>query len=135
MTTHLPNAVAVAITAVACVLDDFVPRFSYLVESPALRFLALICRRKQTLSDGIRCQTEMRAKCEWTDRRTNSIALPAPAPLSKAGAVHHVALVVALGKLLIYFIVNTINDALVCSQKRSRIKTPAGLSGGRKLVQ
>lgn len=54
---------------------------------------------------------------EGTGGRTDSVALPAPASLSVAGAVHHVALIVALGKLLVYFIVDAINDALVCSQQ------------------
>ena len=59
------------------------------------------------------------------NRRTDSITLPAPASLSVAGAVHHVALFVALGKFLVYLIVSTINNALVCSQERGvqRIKT------------
>lgn len=64
---------------------------------------------------------------EWTERRTDSIALPAPASLSVAGAVHHVALFVALGKFLVYFIVNAINDALVCSQKRGNKGSKAHL--------
>lgn len=46
LTTHLPNAVAIAITVVALVLDDFVPGFSDLVEGLGLWFLALICWSK-----------------------------------------------------------------------------------------
>lgn len=41
-TPHLSNPVAIAITAVADVMDDFVPRISNLVEGPGLRFLTLI---------------------------------------------------------------------------------------------
>lgn len=50
LTTHLSNAIAIAITAVASVLDDFVPGVSYLVESPGLRLLALICWSKEATS-------------------------------------------------------------------------------------
>lgn len=65
------------------------------------------------------------------DGRTDSVALPAPASLAEAGAVHHVALLVALGKLLVYFIVHAIDNALVCSQKRGREDQNATSSHGR----
>lgn len=45
--------------------------------------------------------------------RTNSVTLPVSTSLSKAGAVHHVALVVALGEFLVYFIGQTINYTLI----------------------
>lgn len=61
LTTHLPNSVAVAITAVLLVMEDFVPGFSYLVESPGLWFLALICWSKGTTSLVRTCiKSEMR---------------------------------------------------------------------------
>lgn len=44
---------------------------------------------------------------------THSVTLPASTSLSIAGAVHHVALVMALGKFLVYFIVHAVDDALV----------------------
>lgn len=45
-TSHLSIAIAVAITAVANVMDDFVPRFPDLVECLGLWLLTLICCRK-----------------------------------------------------------------------------------------
>lgn len=43
-------------------MDDFVPGISYWVVNPGLRFVALICWRKQTtLLDGNCCKSEMRA--------------------------------------------------------------------------
>lgn len=66
-----------------------------------------------------------------TDKRTDSVALPAATSLSVAGAVHHVALLVAFGKFLVHFIVNAIDDALVCSQKRRRMDQNNTLSIGK----
>ena len=44
---------------------------------------------------------------------TDSVTLPASTSLPIAGAVHHVALIMALGKFLVYFIVHAVDDALV----------------------
>lgn len=72
LATHLPNAIAIAITAVVCVMDGFVPGFPYLVVSPGLRFLALICWRKQATSlDGNRCKSEVRANAPIPAQQMN----------------------------------------------------------------
>lgn len=48
---------------------------------------------------------------------TASVTLPASASLSKAGAVHHVALVMAFGEFLVYFIGQAINNTLICKKE------------------
>lgn len=53
-------------------------------------------------------------------QRTGGVALPASASLPVAGAVHHVALVVALGELLVYFIGKAVDDALICTCEHER---------------
>ena len=45
--------------------------------------------------------------------RTDGVTLPATTSLSVAGAVHHVALVVALGEFLVHFIVHAVNNTLI----------------------
>lgn len=44
---------------------------------------------------------------------TDGVALPAPTSLSIAGAVHHVAIVVAFGEFLVYLVVQAVNNALI----------------------
>lgn len=47
-TSHFSNPVAIAITAIADVMDDFVPCVSNLVECPSLRLLTLIyCKEEE----------------------------------------------------------------------------------------
>lgn len=44
-TSHLSNPIAIAVTSVVKVMDDFVPGVSDLIEGFGLWFLALICYR------------------------------------------------------------------------------------------
>lgn len=46
---------------------------------------------------------------------TNGVALPAATPLSKAGAVHHVAFIVLFGESLVHLIGQTVHNTLICS--------------------
>lgn len=45
-TSHLPNPVAIAITAIVDAMDSFIPRLSNLMEGFGLWLLALICFSK-----------------------------------------------------------------------------------------
>lgn len=49
---------------------------------------------------------------------TNSVTLPATTALSKAGAVHHVALLVLFGERLVHLVGETVHNALVCNRHR-----------------
>lgn len=49
----------------------------------------------------------------WSNKHTQGVALPPSTSLAIAGAVHHVAFVMPLGKFLVHLIVHTIHDALV----------------------
>lgn len=128
-TPKLSNSVAIAITVVASVINDFVPRFSNLIEGPGLWLLTLICWREQQRTHQVirmkgmkGCNAELCVSILilqplglMGNERTKGIALPASTSLPIAGAVHHIAFVMLLGKLLVYFIVQAINNALVCS--------------------
>lgn len=61
----------------------------------------------------------MRGGDVTTNRLTNGIALPAASPLAKAGAVHHVTLIVSLAEQLVHIIGQAINNALVWMGKRN----------------
>lgn len=56
---------------------------------------------------------------------TDGVALPAPTALAKAGAVHHVALFVALVKRLVHVVRLLIHDALICGTWRA-VVSPGG---------
>lgn len=61
---------------------------------------------------GIR-MTGKNAKCACNDKLTNGVTLPAATALAKAGAVHHVSLVVPLGEGLVNLVCQTIHTTLV----------------------
>lgn len=119
-TSHLSNPIAIAITSVVKVMDDFVPGVSNLIEGLSLWLLTLICGRtaeKEAAHQPLQIELE---QCEFittsglmSSERTEGIALPPPTSLSIAGAVHHVAFVMALGKFLVHLIVHAIHNALV----------------------
>lgn len=99
-------------------MNDFVPGVSNLIEGFSLWFLTLICWRTSE-EKSIR---HRRHKYElffffFCDSRSNEhtegVALPPSTSLAIAGAVHHVAFVVALGKFLVHLIGHTFHDALV----------------------
>jgi len=67
--------------------------------------------------------------------RTERVTLPASTPLSKAGAVHHVALVVALGEVLVYFIGQGINHTLIWTREKSGVKSAYRINASRLIRQ
>lgn len=53
------------------------------------------------------------AKCACNDKPTNGVALPAATALPKAGAVHHVSLIVPLGEGLVNLVCQAIHATLI----------------------